>query len=102
MRRIFVLAAAVAALIGGYGSASAQGVGVEVYSGPGYGTSYYDGRYDTRPGPRVYGYTQYDADDDVVAPAEPRILVRPGNCGQFRYWNGTSCADARVSPPKLN
>jgi hypothetical protein len=103
MRRIFILAAAAAALIGGYGSASAQSVGVEVYSGPQYGTYYYDGRYDTRPGPRVYGYYQDDADEVVVAPrAEPRIVVRPGNCGQFRYWNGTSCADARVSPPKLN
>jgi len=24
---------------------------------------------------------------------------RPANCGEFRYWNGTYCADAREQPP---
>ena len=28
-----------------------------------------------------------------------RAPSRPANCGQFRYWNGTRCADARDEPP---
>src|SRR6478752_2893532 len=24
---------------------------------------------------------------------------RPANCGEFHYWNGEVCADARVRPP---
>jgi hypothetical protein len=24
---------------------------------------------------------------------------RPANCGEFRYWNGEYCADARDQPP---
>lgn len=35
--------------------------------------------------------------------AEPAIEFlpppRPANCGEFRYWNGEYCADARVQPP---
>lgn len=26
-------------------------------------------------------------------------FVRPADCGEFRYWNGTRCADARDEPP---
>jgi hypothetical protein len=31
----------------------------------------------------------------------PEWLPPPGpaNCGEFRYWNGEVCADARVRPP---
>jgi hypothetical protein len=37
----------------------------------------------------VYGYTgRYDA---TVA----RPYVRRGGCGEYRYWNGEYCADAR-------
>jgi hypothetical protein len=25
----------------------------------------------------------------------------PANCGQYRYWNGEYCADARYEPPYL-
>jgi hypothetical protein len=34
------------------------------------------------PGPRVYGW-----------------MMRPADCGTFRYWNGLRCADARDEPP---
>jgi hypothetical protein len=34
------------------------------------------------PGPRVYGW-----------------MMRPADCGTFRYWNGVRCADARDEPP---
>lgn len=37
------------------------------------------------PGPRVYGW-----------------ILRPANCGTFRYWNGERCADARDEPPVPN
>jgi len=54
----------------------------------------------------------YDDDgDDTPARVDPdapsaTYLVpewlpppRPANCGQFHYWNGTYCADAREQPP---
>jgi hypothetical protein len=94
MQRLVLLAAAAAALAASYGTAVAQGVGVELYSGPRYDT-YYDDRYERRT-PRVYGYYR---DAEVV---EPGVSVRPSNCGQFRYWNGTACVDARINPPNLN
>ena len=28
-------------------------------------------------------------------------VVRPLSCGEFRYWNGFECADARDDPPDL-
>jgi hypothetical protein len=34
------------------------------------------------PTPRVYGW-----------------MMRPADCGTFRYWNGERCADARSEPP---
>jgi hypothetical protein len=34
------------------------------------------------PAPRVYGW-----------------MMRPADCGTFRYWNGVRCADARNDPP---
>ena len=37
------------------------------------------------PGPRVYGW-----------------MMRPADCGTFRYWNGVRCADARNEPPVPN
>ena len=38
-----------------------------------------------------------ETDDDVViiAPA------RPASCGQFRFWNGEACVDARYYDPYL-
>lgn len=27
--------------------------------------------------------------------------IRPLSCGEFRYWNGFECADARDDPPDL-
>jgi hypothetical protein len=27
------------------------------------------------------------------------VIVRPSNCGRYRYWNGSYCADARKEPP---
>ncbi|HEY5930122.1 MAG TPA: hypothetical protein VIU02_07420 [Burkholderiales bacterium] len=81
-------AAAAVAALPYYGYYSGSGY----YGGNGY---YYDDRYERRA-PRVYGYYR---DAEVV---EPGVVVRPSNCGQFRYWNGTACVDARINPPNLN
>ena len=35
-------------------------------------------------GPRVYGWSE----------------ERPDDCGTFKYWNGSYCADARFEPPE--
>jgi hypothetical protein len=35
-------------------------------------------------------------DGDVVA-----VPLRPASCGQFHYWNGTACVDARYNRPYL-
>jgi hypothetical protein len=95
MQRLVLLAASAAALAASYGTTLAQSVGVELYSGPRYDTYYYDDRHERRT-PRVYGYYR---DAEVV---EPGVVLRPSNCGQFRYWNGTACVDARINPPNLN
>ena len=38
-------------------------------------------------GPRVYGWSS-----DMPRPS----------CGEFRYWNGEQCVDARVVPPDID
>ena len=69
MRRLMLTAAATgAALVAGYGSATAQLVietpPADVYVGT---RSYDSGYYNDRRGPRVYGYTrEYRYDDDAV------------------------------------
>jgi hypothetical protein len=39
----------------------------------------------------------------VVATENPPIIaivpVRPVSCGEFRYWNGSACVDARYNNP---
>lgn len=38
-----------------------------------------------------------DVDDDVVIV----VPVRPASCGQYHYWNGVACVDARYNDPYL-
>ena len=45
-----------------------------------------------------------DVDVDVTVPAlNPPIIaivpVRPVSCGQYRYWDGDRCVDARYNNP---
>lgn len=42
-------------------------------------------------------------DGPMVGEAGPPavVVVRPSNCGQYKYWNGTTCADARYTDPYL-
>lgn len=70
-----------------------------------YGYGYFD-RPVVPPAP-VYGSYGYAA-----RPQSPRVydeppLVqwapppRPSSCGQYRYWDGERCADARWQPPYI-
>jgi len=36
---------------------------------------------------------------DTIPALEFLPPAPPANCGEFRYWNGEYCADARVEPP---
>ena len=44
-----------------------------------------------------------DAPPPVVNPENPAIIaivpVRPVSCGEFHYWNGSACVDARYNNP---
>lgn len=51
---------------------------------------------DDPPPPQARGYPQ-PPDGDVVPEWLPP--PRPANCGEYKYWNGTYCADAREQPP---
>lgn len=76
MHRLVLLAASAAALAGSYGTALAQSVGVEVYSGPRYDTYYYDDRYERMMIGMNVGHLGYTA-----------IIAMP------RWWNLVwSCA----------
>lgn len=85
-------AAAVIGLAAVIGTANAQEVTVEenymVDDGYPAGAGYYDPMYESEsvevsPSTRVYGF----------------VAERPESCGEFFYWNGTRCLDARVTPP---
>jgi hypothetical protein len=90
LRSSLLVAISAAAAIAGIGPASAQ-VAIEFYAGP---QPYYDG-YVVRRAPRAYGY--YGEPGVVVRAPAPR-----GRCGEYRYWNGERCADARDTPPYLD
>lgn len=81
---IFALSLAAMGLVGSSG-AFAQDMVIERYAAPSY---YYEYR---SPAPRVYRFRS----------DEPAVVIRPGSCGEFRYWNGERCVDARINPPDL-
>jgi hypothetical protein len=37
----------------------------------------------------------------VVEPGMVIVPLRPTSCGQYRYWNGVACVDARYHDPYL-
>jgi hypothetical protein len=63
---------------------------------------YYDEDFDEEdqgddpPPPVARGYPQ-PAEGDLIPEWLPP--PRPANCGEYKYWNGTYCADAREQPP---
>lgn len=56
--------------------------------------------YDPRPSARYFSYRPY-----TPRAYEPSYVEepasRPSSCGQYRYWNGDYCADARYERPYL-
>jgi hypothetical protein len=40
-----------------------------------------------------------------MVPGGPPVIavvpVRPVSCGEYRYWNGTACVDARYNTPYI-
>jgi hypothetical protein len=87
MRSIVAAASAALIVLGGSTGAIAQDVEVEVYGGEPYYYEYTD------PTPPAY---RYGSDAPTVV-----VPVRPLNCGEFRYWDGERCVDARFVPPDV-
>src|ERR1700754_1633396 len=48
-----------------------------------------------------------EVDDDALSqgglnpPIVAIVPVRPASCGEYRYWNGNRCVDARYNDPYL-
>jgi hypothetical protein len=85
--RLVVLIASLASVtLGGASGAFAQRV-IEAQPDDG---PYYEESVESAP--PVY---RYRSDSPAVVP------VRPLSCGEFRYWNGERCVDARVIPPDI-
>jgi hypothetical protein len=44
-------------------------------------------------------------DDDVAVATDGGVVIiapaRPSSCGQYHYWNGVACVDARYNDPYL-
>lgn len=47
------------------------------------------------PDEPYYEYTEPEDRPDMVVP------LRPTSCGEFHYWDGKRCVDARVVPPDI-
>jgi hypothetical protein len=49
------------------------------------------------------GYFPEDAPYGPAVVGDEVVLVplRPSSCGQYRYWNGVRCADARYETPYI-
>ena len=93
MKRSTMLSAVAAAtlLASAYQPVSAQGVGLYVGPPAAYDDDAYVGppSYDVR----TYGYRRYGGNPPPL---------RRGGCGEYRYWNGERCLDARVVPPFID
>lgn len=101
MRLAFISAAAAALASLGQASPAAAQVGFGVYVGP---SAYYD-EYDYaspayRTRPYAYGYSSTYAYDspEVIVRTPP---ARRNGCGEYFYWNGSACVDARTTPPDV-
>lgn len=77
------------------GAAQAQDVGIDLYAG--YGAPYYYGP------PVEYYYVPPLSPSNQYAPSARVERRTPGgSCGEFHYWTGSRCADARVTPPDID
>jgi hypothetical protein len=44
------------------------------------------------------GLRRYYRSQEYIAPRERAVIVvRPTNCGEFHYWDGMQCVDARYT-----
>jgi hypothetical protein len=89
MRSVLWAAAAALVVLGGSAPTFAQMGESKMYA-PYFGYS--------APAPRAKRYYYRSRDPG------PRYYYRSGDtrtCGEFRYWNGQRCLDARTSPPDL-
>jgi hypothetical protein len=80
MRSILWAVAATALVLGGATSTSAQGTGAKKQAGK----APYSKSAKAAPRAKRYGY---------------RSAYK--TCGQYHYWKGGKCLDARTAPPKL-
>ena len=55
------------------------------------------GVWPTAPAPIVEDDVVIETDDDEIIV----VPLRPLSCGEFRYWNGRACVDARYNDPYL-
>jgi hypothetical protein len=118
MRYSLVLAAVFIAPGVGFGAANAA------YAGPAPGATALippHGSFERAGWRRNYGYGPYAAPPVVVVPQavpvvpplvvqqqpvvvqQPIVVLspRPASCGEYRYWNGQYCVDARYNRPYL-
>ncbi|ODR97042.1 hypothetical protein AUC69_13050 [Methyloceanibacter superfactus] len=51
-----------------------------------------------RPGRVVEPGVVVETDDGDVVVVAP---LRPASCGEFHYWNGVACVDARFNDPYI-
>lgn len=62
-------------------------------------------RYYRRTGVWPTGPRSNPAPADVVVAADGTAVIvaplRPASCGEYRYWNGVACVDARYNDPYL-
>jgi hypothetical protein len=64
-----------------------------------YDNDFDDDDFDDSPPPPPRRADPYPPPPDASPFLEILPPPRPANCGQYRYWNGEYCADARDQPP---
>jgi len=113
MRHVAMLAAILtgsAILLGSHGQAAA---GPAVVASPAVSQSFaekagwrgYCRRYGCGPEAAYPGVEALPGDEIDLEIDVPAVVVlpppRPLSCGQYRYWNGERCVDARYTDPYL-
>ena len=86
MRSVLLLASTAAAIVTGASGVFAQQL-IEPYPA--------DPPYYNEYAPSGSSAYRYRSDTPALVPA------RPVSCGEFRYWNGTACVDARYNTPYI-
>ena len=91
MLRLVTAAVAAIGILGGIGNAFAGD------------DEYYDGLYvpdvaiPTRRVPIYSGPPVVRG--QFAPPVYGWVIIRPSSCGEYRYWKGVRCVDARYRPP---